>query len=111
NHLRPIRRGAAGKGFHAAGGTEQMLYPVGVETVFGQRLLALLQLEIGDRREGQYAAAPAAIGTVAGERTGQIDLDPVAHRAAVTAACMHGRFSYARTTLAADSGSSSPKAR
>src|SRR5206468_10765458 len=68
---------------------EEMVDHLLVELVVGQRLLALLQHERGRRHEGQQGAGARADRAVAlRDRLREVDLDAVAHRAAMTSAAV-----------------------
>src|SRR5207302_3953267 len=87
----PAREGA-----DAADPAEQMMDVLLVELVVGQRLFALLQREGAGGHERKQRAGARADGAVAlGDGLREIDVDAIAHGAAVAAPVMgvgHGKY-------------------
>src|SRR5690349_20486653 len=88
-HRLAARAGAARERLDAAGLAERVVNDVLVELVVGQLVLALLELELLDRRERQQRAGAPAHRAVAGEHgLREVELDGVADHSAMTATCI-----------------------
>src|SRR5262249_2922150 len=86
-----LRVGAARERLDPTLAAEHVMDDVLVELVVGQYVLALLELELLDRGEGEQRASAAAHRTVArNDRLREVELDGVADRAAVTASRVRG---------------------
>ncbi len=85
-HLRAVGAGAHRKALAPAGVAELMVDIMLVELVRRQPLGAALQPELVDRHEAEQKALAAAVRAVAAHRrVGNVALDAIGHRAAVTA--------------------------